>query len=505
MYISPVLPLLTLIAAVSPLLTFAHLWQIKEWRWDRLREHLLRGGFFRPIFGVTRPAIVGACIYIGIIGFKPWVEISLATLILLNIFQIISRKQPRPVWTQKAVALCTLSILLTLGAAAASSHSAFLPFLPLFQPFFAAASWLILFPLDRTLKKRIIRRARALREAHPDLTVIGITGSVGKTTTKSLLAYILADRSPLVTPEYMNAEIGVAQWLIRALAAEPADSRRTFIVEMGAYRRGEIGLLCSFVRPTMGIVTEVGTQHRALFGSDENIRAAKGELVVALPQDGRAFLNGDSARCRELATRAPCPVTIAGTGGPTDIEAFDIEETGNGIVFRVSETAFHVPLHGTHNVVNVLLAVAVAERLGMPLPAIAGKLRSFAPPHHTFAVREERGVTILDDTHNSSPMSFKAAIAWARARPEEPKTLLASGIIELGEIRDRVHAELGTEAAGVFDRVIFTSKETGSQFARGAGAPVEYFSADTASVPRGSLLVCAGRVGERAIERILPQ
>ncbi len=492
--------LLTLGASISPLLTLAHLFQVKEWRQDRVREHLRREGVLRQLFGITRPIVVSVFGMLGVFGFLPWVTLCLITLTGANILQIILRRQPYPVWTKKAIALVTLTIVIDITLT--EFPTSFLPLIPLFQPVALAFAWLLLSPLDAYLKRRIIAQASKLRLGHQDLTVIGITGSVGKTTTKELLAHLFAERTPLVTPGYVNAEVGVAKWLIEAL-----DSRKSAlaIVEMGAYRTGEIATLCSFTKPQIGVITFVGSQHRALFGSEEAVSQAKGELVRALPVDGHAFLNGDSPLCAKLAESAPCPVTKVGTGSTVDIEALDIEETPRGIRFRIDQNVFSVPLHGTHNVTNVLLAISVAEYLGMSRAEIQHRLGTFPQLPHTFSVRKERGVTILDDTHNSSAESVRAAVEWARTQPEEPKVLLTSGLIELGEDTDRVHSELGTLAREIFDRVVILHERSAREFQRGFEGDVEILSKDTPPTSVGALLVCTGRMSEASMKRLLPR
>src|SRR3989338_3691497 len=204
-----ILVIFTLTASLSPLLTFAHLWQLKEWRWDRLREHFRHTGWFRQLFGITRPSIV---LFFLISNFipSPISHISsltgLVVLSVVNSIQIILHRQPCPVWTKKAITLTITSLLLT-------SLTAYLPlpliFPPLLQPFFLVLSWTLFKPLDHILKQRILQRAKNLRSQFPHLTVIGITGSAGKTTTKELLAHILDDKQLLVTPEHVNTEIGM--------------------------------------------------------------------------------------------------------------------------------------------------------------------------------------------------------------------------------------------------------------------------------------------------------
>ena len=530
----------TLVATLSPLLTFAHLWQIKEWRVDRLLTHLQEEGWLRQVFGVVRPLVILVFLCLALFfqlpsvtrgqGMLPtwpeWMLLALLALDLLFCLQLLLGRQPRTVWTMKATVLVTASLLLdTLIVVTATMDDwhlvIFSPLLVLLQPFILALTYGLFWPVDHFLKLQIIRRATTLREQFPDLTVIGITGSVGKTTTKELLAHILAERHPIVTPAHMNADIGIARWLIRELEIANCELRITahknapnespitnrksqiLIAEMGAYRSGEIALLCRILKPSIGIITFIGTQHLALFGSAQALCKAKAELFDALPLEGHAFLNADSVSCAHLRDHCHCPVTTVGTGGISDVKATDIEEVPTGISFKVDGTRFVIPLHGTHNVTNVLLAIACAMQLGVMLETIAQRLLTFAPPSRTFQVREDHGVRILDDTHNSSAASFKAAIAWARTQPENQKILLCSGLIELGEEQERTHAELGAFASGIFQRAIFLHLRSGEQFAKGFGNDVEILSKKNLPVPPGSLLVCVGRMGPEVIRRLL--
>lgn len=507
-----VLPIgLALVTCLSPLLTFAWLWQVKEWRWDRLREHVLRERTLMPLLGGRlRPGIV-ALYAAAVLALQPddrWLLAALGLLAVLSVAQIVLRRQRMPVWTTKARILLggtlVLDAMLAVALSLLPAGPFFLPLLAIAQAACFACAWAAFLPVDRLMKRRILTAAKALREAHPELTVIGITGSVGKTTTKELLAHVLRDRQPLFTPAHVNSDVGVAQWILKHLPADPLPARTPLIVEMGAYRIGEIAALCAFVQPSLGIVTFIGNQHLALFGSPEALLEAKGELLRALPADGRAFLNGDCERCRGMTRFCACPVTVVGTGGSADLEAYDIEETPTGIRFSVGGLPFALPLHGTHNIANALLVVAASEFLGLERGEIARRVATFRPPHRTFEMRTERGVTILDDTHNASAESFKAAIAWAKTQPFERKILLTSGIIELGEEHERTHRELGGLAADVFDDVLFLDDRTAPFFAEGYGKPLSPLSKAPSPVPAGSLLVCIGRMAPSVIKRLLP-
>lgn len=505
---------LTFFAALSPLVTFARLWQIKEWRWDRLREHLRENGWYRQLFGTVRPPLIAILFVLS--GFRVfWVVdgaiLGLFVLVILSLLQIVFGKQPRPVWTMKARALVSSASLLIVAVSSLifvysdiySGGSMALLVMPLLAPLFLVISWILLRPVDIFLKNRTLNRAKNFRSAHPDITVIGITGSVGKTTTKELLAHILKEKNALATPSHVNTEMGVAAWITKTLRNEPADSKKILIVEMGAYHEGEIKLLCDITKPCYGIITYVGDQHVALFGSHEAIIQAKGELFDALPPEGKAFGNSDNDAYPKLAARCRCGVVSVGTGQHADIQATDIEETAAGLSFRALDTAFKVPIAGTHSIASILLAIAVAKEVGMTPAEIARRLQSFTPIHNTFEVKSFGSATLLDDTYNSSPDSMRAAIDWAAKQPHESKILVVEGIIELGTEEERIHRELAKLASPVFDTVFVVHPRYLPYFQDGGFGDRAKLAADSEPVQPDSLLVCVGRMPKSIIESFL--
>lgn len=538
MAISSLFGALVVIACVSPLLTFLHLWQMKEWRWDRLMDHLKTEGFLASLLSEVR-IVIGAIWILAFVVIAMlatlslisvnetfdalWPSVLAGTLCGVSAIQWISKKQPLPVWTRKAQLMFSVSLFATVAVVILSTTYTSVghnktgdifethPFelavflLPYLQWLFAMIAWVILYPIDQSLKKTIINRARSTRAKHPNLTVIGITGSVGKTTTKELLAHILKKQGAMATPVHVNTEMGVAGWLTKVLKDKPADWAGILIVEMGAYRKGEIKLLSDIAKPKLGIITFIGEQHLALFGSLEAIRNAKGELFEALPEGGHAFLNHDNVASEKLRDLCRCPVSTVGTDGRADVCAFDIEETGNGIRFTVSGQRFHVPIAGTHLVTSVLFAIAASQKLGMTLPVIAKELGTFAPLARSFQVKTIRGVTVLDDTYNSSPDSFRAAIRWAKEQPHPEKVLLIDGIIELGASEASVHAELSREAATIFGRVCIGNARFLKYFKEnGFGSRAVLLSSKPEPLKTGDLLVCVGRVPRTAIDELLP-
>lgn len=475
-------------------------------------EHLRRESFWGQIFGILRPLIVVVSLGLLLVPGMPvsqWSRVAVGLLALLTLIRILLKKQPRPKWTEKAIVIVASALLLDLGFLVFLSvlHPVFFwftaPVLPVVQFPFLLLAWLLWKPVDVLLKNQVLHKARVARALREDLMVIGVTGSVGKTTAKELLACVLKPLHAIATPAYVNSEMGVAKWLLQVLAPT-AKQAHILIVEMGAYRGGEIALLCKIAQPQMSVVTYVGSQHVALFGSEEKLWNAKAEIVRALPKTGHVFLNGDNEGARKMKEIAPCPAITVGTGGSADVEAHGIEETSKGIRFNVGSQSFETALHGTHNVTNILLAIAVARQLGMKDADIAKELRSFTPPKQTFGVRTEHGVTILDDTHNSSFPSVKATIGWAKGQPFDKKTLVMAGLIEMGEETERAHRELGAQAKGVFERVIFLNSDLAPFFAAGYGRAPEMMKPDTPKIAPGSLLCCCGRMSPTLITRLLP-
>lgn len=421
-------------------------------------------------------------------------------LALASLMEIATRRQRYPRWTHKAILLVITAALLTCMTAWMLMDHAYaqfaVPALCLLQPAFLFAAWLLWKPIDWTLKHKLLANAAAHRSTLIDATVIGIVGSVGKTTTKELLNCVLADLSPITTPEHVNTELGVAAWLMKNVPAGAA--KPLLIVEMGAYRKGEIATLCRVAQPTVGVVTALGSDHLALFGSEEAIVDANAEILAALPTDGHAFLLSDNTASSGLKTRAPCTVTLAGSADA------QVRQTDSGLTLESNGARFTVALHGLHNAGNAMLAVAVARHLGVADERIRELLAGYRGSAHTFHLKKERGVLVMDDTYNVSPLSFRAAIDWAASRVERPRVLLTSGLLETGADESRFLRELGSAANNGIERVVFTTDAGRIAFAEGFGKDVELLSSSTAPVEDDCLLLCVGRMPQATLRRLLP-
>lgn len=314
-----------------------------------------------------------------------------------------------------------------------------------------------------------------------DVRVIGITGSVGKSTTKELVAQVLGQRYRTVkNPGNLNNEIGLPLTLLQL-----SEGTQRAVLEMGFYVPGEIAFLCKLARPQIGVVTNVGTVHAERAGSQEAIAQGKGELVEALPPSpqGVAILNNDDPWVRGMAVRTQARVFYYGLDARSHLWASDIEGLGlQGIRFQLhvrNETLhLHVPLIGRHSVQTVLRAAAVGLVEGLSWQEVIDGLQHSLTQLRLATVRARSGALIIDDTYNASPESTLAALNLL-AEIEGNKVAVLGDMLELGPYEKEGHEMVGVRAAEVASRLVTVGK-LGKLIARAAlqaGMPVEAITA----------------------------
>jgi UDP-N-acetylmuramoyl-tripeptide--D-alanyl-D-alanine ligase len=326
----------------------------------------------------------------------------------------------------------------------------------------------LLRPVQSLDNRRFVRRAqRRLAQVHP--LVVGITGSFGKTTTKAAVTAVGELRSPTYpTPASYNSLLGV----VRATNEGLGEHHRIYVVEMGAYRRGDVAELCDLVHPSIGVLTAIGPAHLERFGSLDEIEKAKGELAECLPEDGTFVTTADDERCRRAAERARCPVRLFSVAGSPDAEVFgaDVRMEAGTTRFRlcrrlpsgeVEEAQVRSKLLGRHNVANLLAAAAVGVELDLPVPVIARGLGKVEPPAHRLApiVNKAAGVVVIDDAYNSNPVGAAAALEVLADHKAERRLLVTPGMVELGEREAAENRRFGTQAAEVCDLVVLVGRE----------------------------------------------
>ncbi|MDA0302353.1 MAG: UDP-N-acetylmuramoyl-tripeptide--D-alanyl-D-alanine ligase, partial [Chloroflexi bacterium] len=305
-----------------------------------------------------------------------------------------------------------------------------------------------LFLVDDTLAS-LQDIAAAWRAALTDTQVIGITGSVGKTTTKGIVAAVLAARYRVqANPLNYNNEVSVPLCL---LELRP-DTQRA-VIEHGMYTTGEIALLCRWTRPRIGIVLNVGPTHLERAGSIEAIARAKRELVEALPADGAAVLNVDDERVRAMAAHTAARVWWFGTSADAQVRGTDVASDGaRGFDFTLTYDGatrrVHVPLPGRHLLSNVLAAAAAALADGLTLNEIAAAIEALEVPLRLNVIEMPGGITVLDDTYNAQPASTIAALDLLDEMAGRHVALLGD-MRELGDLSRAEHERVGRRAAAV--------------------------------------------------------
>ncbi len=287
-----------------------------------------------------------------------------------------------------------------------------------------------------------------------DVRVVGITGSVGKSTTKELVADVLNRKGrTLRNPGNLNNEIGLPLTLLRL-----GSGYQNAVLEMGFYVPGEISLLCEIAKPQIGVVTNIGTVHAERAGSQDIIARGKAELVQSLPSDGTAILNYDDPRVKAMASLTSARVLYYGLDPKADLWASDIVGEGlEGIRFTLHHLGesfqLRVPLIGQHSVHTVLRAAAVGVAEGMSWGDIIYALRFSRTQLRLVAVHAYNGAMILDDTYNASPESTLAALNLLEEL-DGNKIAVLGDMLELGPYEAEGHEKVGLRAAEVVSDLV---------------------------------------------------
>jgi UDP-N-acetylmuramoyl-tripeptide--D-alanyl-D-alanine ligase len=318
--------------------------------------------------------------------------------------------------------------------------SFFILLFDILTPLITSVVVLLFQPIAVLMRNRIINKARQKREKFPNLLVIGITGSYGKTSTKEFLYSILADKFSkervLKTSEHQNSEVGISQCVLNNLN----ENHKFFVVEMGAYNRGGIKLLCNIVKPKIGILTGINEQHMATFGSQENIIKAKYELIESLPKDGIAFFNGRNKYCAELYDKT------------------------NGIKkFLYGQEA---KFFGEE---NILGAMAAARELGMQESDIQNAANKIKDKFPGIKIKKTiTGLNIIDATYSANPDGVMANLEYLKNNFIGKKIIVMPCLIELGKASREAHKRIGKKIAEVCDLAIITTSDRFGEIKEGA-------------------------------------
>jgi UDP-N-acetylmuramoyl-tripeptide--D-alanyl-D-alanine ligase len=304
-----------------------------------------------------------------------------------------------------------------------------------------------IYPVEDTLLS--LQEMSLMHRRNFDLPVIAVTGSNGKTTTKEMLASILAQRGPVLKNEgNLNNHIGVPLTLLRL-----GPSHKTAIIEMGMSNLGEIEALTRLAMPDVGVITNIGPAHLEFLGSTDAVAQAKGELLAGMRPDGTAVLNADDPYFDALRAKCQGQVLSFGIEKQADVRATDIRMEKDLTDCRIAALGGNVPVRlrtvGRHNVYNALAAAAAALAVDVPIETVKFGLEAFQPVAMRSELKERKGVTILADCYNANPGSMKAALETLASLRRGRKNLIAvlGDMLELGAAGPDAHRAVGAAAA----------------------------------------------------------
>jgi len=455
---------LWLIVFTKKLFFWVWLWQLKEYHIGRLRAHFQTKN--------NRKVIINFLFWLKLILiFGLFLKFTSLQYFLLPIFfiealfafkHVLKKTFKFPVLTKKTLLILLsgfiLEFFIIIFFFGLENYSFYLYLLALsiLTPLIASVLVFVFELVAIVWRRKIIKKAMKKREKFKDLTVIGITGSYGKTSTKEFLAKILSKKfRVLKTKDHQNSEVGVSRCILDELNSE----YQIFVCEMGAYNKGGVKLLANIAKPEIGILTGISGQHLATFGSLENIIKTKYELIESLPKDGLAVFNGSNEYCKNLYEKTVISKKLTGV----DIWAENVKVEKEKVSFIVStgknRKEFVLNLLGKYWIEDILMAAQVAESLEMTLEEISEACREIkAMPGSMRLVRNKDGLNVLDAMYSAN---FDGVIAhldyldvW-----QGRKLIVMSCLIELGSSSKEIHKRIGERIGKACDLAIITSKD----------------------------------------------
>ena len=361
-------------------------------------------------------------------------RLYLATFLLFALLIVLYAFLPNTIVSRIAVTLCLLLAYVT--------------------PILTFALWGITLPIENLIAKYYINDAKKVLQSRPDMTVIGVTGSYGKTTTKFILTRILSEKFNVVcTPHSYNTPMGVVKTIRTMLKPQT----EIFVCEIGAKEVGNIKEVCDIASPKYGIITSVGPQHLETFKSIDNVFSTKFELADAVKQnDGITFVNGDS---KEIISRIGDEFKVYGTDKKFDFCGKDLSYGRNGSEFTVKlgrkNVKFTTRLLGLHSIIDIIGAIALAYTLGVEVPDLQFAVASLKPAEHRLELKPfTNGSLLIDDAYNSNPEGCLEAVRVLGSFDGMKKVIITPGLVELGDIEYDCNYALGKEATENCDVII---------------------------------------------------
>lgn len=470
----PVLVAVCVVQAALETLYYVHMLQLNSYRPERytawMRENDDRS---LPRTRLIAAAPLAVMMVFGCGENTAGVILYAVTVLLCGISAVldIPKKAKKPlVFTARVKRLLvTQGIITVLFAAVAllvrpdRITAASLLLLVVLCPLTVGFSNRINMPLERRIARGYTEDAKRLLAQNPRLTVIGITGSYGKTSVKNFLYALLSVRyNVLMTPESYNTPMGV----VRTIREQLQPAHDIFLCEMGAKNPGDIREICEIVHPKYGVITAIGEQHLETFGEIGNIIRTKFELADALPSDGAVFLNTDNPYIASRPVENTRIVTYGTVRADYTAGGTVSDETGTRFTVTApngEQCEFTTRLLGLHNVQNLTGCIAVANTLGISLSALKTAVHMVKPVPHRLQLLPGG---VIDDAYNSNPAGFRCALDLLSGMKGR-RVLVTPGMVELGERQEALNEELGAYAASRCDYAVLIGEKQAPPLKRG--------------------------------------
>lgn len=306
------------------------------------------------------------------------------------------------------------------------------------------AAWIV-FPFEKIVQAKFKRMARDKLASMPDLRIIAITGSYGKTSTKFMIRDLLKERfSVCATPGSYNTPMGIC----KVINDDLASTDQVLVLEMGARYKGNIRELCEIARPDVSVVTNVGLAHLETFGSREAIRDTKAEIIENLKDHGTAVLNADDELVMSMADKRDDLKVVTAGFKNGDIRASGVSHSIEGCQFTVhlpdgQDEIVSMPLLGEHNVRNMLLAIGVGHSMGLRLKTMSLAASKMKPVEHRLELKHQGAVTVIDDAFNSNPVGAANAVEVLSQFSGGRRIIITPGMVELGAAEEEENKNFG--------------------------------------------------------------
>lgn len=387
------------------------------------------------------------------------------SMFIINLF---NAKQKTPLkYTRRMKRLVVVYTIIVAGLTYAMMYLGFrffplisyglISIVPLFLPLVVVLAHFITWPIEKLIANLYIKKAKKKLKLYPELKVVGITGSYGKTSVKNILSTLLSEKYKVCpTPASYNTPLGLAKTILSNLS----NKDEILIAEMGAKQAGDISELCQMVEPSIAVITGIGNQHLLTFGSVENIIKTKSELVDFVDKnEGGVFINTDGELAKGISENYPNSKAVSLKNNIFNISDIQTGKDGSSFVLSIDGKSKKCKtiLLGEHNISNILLASTVAYEMGLSLDEIAkGIEKLHTVSHRLEIIKSSSQYTIIDNSYNSSVQGSEASID-VLSKFTGKKFVITPGLVELGKEQFNANFEFGKTMAKVCDYVIIDS------------------------------------------------